>query len=58
LNLNCQANHNVLSHIGESEGNGIKSEFLDCDSDILTIPDCSRGKNDALGDKVVSPNQM
>jgi hypothetical protein len=44
--------------MGESEGNGIISEFLDCDSAILTMPDCSRGKNDALGDEVVSPNQM
>jgi hypothetical protein len=44
--------------MGESEGNRIKSEFLDCDPDILTMPDCSRGKNDAFGDKVVSPNQM
>jgi hypothetical protein len=44
--------------MGESEGNEITSEFLDCDSNILTMPDCSRGKNDTLGDHVVSPNQM
>jgi hypothetical protein len=44
--------------MGEYERNEIESEFLDCDSDILTMPDCSRGKNDALGEKVASPNQM
>jgi hypothetical protein len=36
----------------------IKSEFLDCDSDVLTMNYCSRWKNDALGDQVISPNQI
>jgi hypothetical protein len=58
FNLSCRLYHNFLSHTSESEGNGIKSELLDCDSDILTMHDCSRGNNDALGEKVVSPNQM
>jgi hypothetical protein len=58
LNLRRQVSHDFLSHTGEFEGNGIQSEFLDCDSDMLMMPDCSRGKNDTLRDQVVLPDKM
>jgi hypothetical protein len=58
LNLSCQAYHNFPFHTSESAGNRIENELLDCDSDIVMMPDCSTDKNNALGDEVVSPNQM
>jgi hypothetical protein len=58
LNLRRQVSHDFLSPTGEFEKNGIQSEFLDCDSDILMMPDCSREKNDTLRDQVVSADKM
>jgi hypothetical protein len=58
LNFICQPYHDFLFHPSESEENRVKSELLDCDSDVLTMDYCSRWKSDALRDHVISPNQM
>jgi hypothetical protein len=52
-----QAYHNYLLHTGEFRRNGVKEEFLDCDSQILTMHYCSRGKSDTKSGKVVTPNK-
>jgi hypothetical protein len=52
-----QAYHNFLLHTGVFERNGVKAEFLDCNSHVLTMHYCSRGKKEVDGDRVVSPNR-
>jgi hypothetical protein len=51
-----QAYHNFLLHTGEFERNGVRPRFLDCNSMILTMHYCSRGKVDAKHGRVVTPN--
>jgi hypothetical protein len=44
-----QTYHNFLLHMGEFKNRGIKKQFLDCNSQFLTMHYCSRGKKDTLG---------
>ena len=54
-----QAYHNYLLHTGAFTKNGIKPEFWDCNSPIITMHYCARndyGKEIIKNDRVMSPN--